>query len=124
MPTGKINLVYTLIFLALLCTAIGASYYKYVVLRDFESVFYIPCQEGEKDCFSNTYDCKEGDDTASCAFVYKAVIVNQSILDTACKSDNGECLTEICTNSPDQCKTIMCTDPQKNHYQLSDECAG
>lgn len=124
MLTGKINLIYTLIFLTLLCTAIGASYYKYVVLRDFESIFYIPCEEGEENCFINTADCAEGADIAECSFVYKVIVINQSILDDTCKPDDGECLNEICLKSAEQCTTIRCTAPKASHYQLLDECSG
>ena len=124
MNTRKINVALILVFLALLVVAIAASYYKYVVLRDFESVFYIPCEEEEEGCFVNTYDCEEGMDLADCGYIYKALIVNQGLLDASCTPDDGECLAEVCTNAPDQCKTVYCEDTAASHYQLSDECSG
>jgi hypothetical protein len=123
MTPRRINIALALVFLALLCTAIAASYYKYVVLRDFESVFYVPCEEGEEGCFISLYDCEEGDDVADCAYVYKALIVNQGLLDDACVPDDGECLAAICSDSPEQCQTVSCNDPTASHYQLYDECA-
>lgn len=102
--------------------SLGASFYKYVVLSDYESLFYIACEEGESDCFYTLAYCEADMDPEECAYTYKVYAVKQNTLDNNCEVDEGECLEEICSDA-DQCKIIYCTSPNALNYELFDECA-
>lgn len=114
---------YLLTFFILLAGSIviGASYYKFVVLRDFETVFYTDCDEGETGCFINNDDCVSGESELDCAHKYKAYVVKQSDIDSVCTSDDGECLLEICSVK-NACEVINCKSSNASVYGITDEC--
>jgi len=52
--------------LALLVISVAASYYKFVVLGAYETLFYVECGEGEEGCFSTLAYCEEGQSEEEC----------------------------------------------------------
>ena len=101
--------------------AASASFYRYVVLGDFESVFYISCDENYSACFKNTNACTENDPESECAYYYKAYVINQGHLDTECTSDDGDCLKTFCEKS-NSCSEVTCDSNEAAYYNLTDNC--
>ncbi len=122
MKEGLLKRIILVAFLLLLTVSIAASYYKYVVLGAYETLFYVECGEGEEGCFSTLAYCEEGQSEEDCAYIYKVYVVEQNTLDSMCQVDEGECLEQICSEAG-PCKTLYCTDQTAANYGIFDECS-
>lgn len=109
-----------LLLVALIVVAVSASYYKYVVLADFTTIFYSECDPTSEICFISTYSCEE-EQTPECLYHYKIYAVNQNKIDDICDIDDGSCLEEFCSTG--ECTTLYCGDPEAANYTLQDECS-
>ncbi len=95
----------TSVFAALLCVSVAAAAYRYIYVQDFTSIYFIPCDKTNGACFIDYEGCKETD-LLDCA--YSAVVVKANHL--RCTNDEGECLTEFCSNTPEQCIYVTAND--------------
>ncbi len=122
MPKKLYEKVFLTFFAVLLVVPISASYYKYVVLGAYETLFYIECSEDEEGCFSTLAYCEEGQSEEECSYIYKVYVVEQNTIDSMCQVDEGECLEQICSDG-ESCKTLYCTDSSASKYGILDECS-
>jgi len=113
-----------LIFITALVTlTVAASFYKYVIKADFNSLFFLDCNPEQETCFLDDSSCDLNQYKTDCVAYYKVVAVAQGIIDTVCvENDDGTCIETFCSNE-NACKNIQCGSFLSNRYKLTDQCS-
>ena len=113
--------LYALILVTLISVSFSASYYKYVILADFETIFYTECDPDTESCFVSDDSCTGDEPGENCVEYFKAVIVDQGEIDSMCTDWDTGCLQSFCTSA--HCKTITCEDSRAEYYKISNACS-
>ena len=116
------NNISILFLLVLLVLTVSTSYYKFIVLGDFNSLFYVTCTGDTTECYVNTDSCAEGDDISECGYYYEAYVINQGEIDNVCTPDDGSCVKSFCSNSG-LCTIVVCDSDKSSYYGLTDSCS-
>ena len=106
--------------LVLIVLTFCSGFYKYYILKDFNSVFLVECKESDTNFFQNFDACENEQSLGDCVFSYKAYKINQGSL-ISCTPDDGSCVIDVCTTTK-KCKIIDCLSAIADDLELYDEC--
>jgi hypothetical protein len=123
---GKGSKILLVAFVFLIVLAVSASYYKFVVLRDFVIEAQVDCDPTSESCF--VWECDPGiedectgieeDDT----WYYKIAHRNAKNI-PLCNTDDETCLPFTCPDEGEaQCDEILCSETTLIKYNLEGAC--
>ena len=107
------------VFVVALIISVGATYYRYVVKRDYiifahvecdpkvESCFYIPCEEGDIECVPADIE-------------YYKKINKKAFNIKLCDSENPDCKPLVCQPNEADCEIISCS---ADNVEEGEECS-
>ncbi len=97
------------VFVIALILSVGATYYRYVIKRDYiifahapcdpktESCFYVPCEEGDTECIPADIE-------------YYKKINKKAFNIELCDSESPDCKPLVCKDGEKDCKIASCTE--------------
>jgi hypothetical protein len=102
------------VFVIALIISVGATYYRYVVKRDYIIFAHAPCDPKIESCFY--YECEEGD--AECEIEYYKKIEKKAFNIELCDSENPDCQPLVCEPNEADCEITSCTEENVEDGEL------
>jgi hypothetical protein len=97
------------VFVGALIISVGATYYRYVVKRDYIIFAHAPCDPEMESCFY--YPCEEGDTECSPADVEYYKKINKKAYNIElCDSESPDCQPLVCQENEADCEIISCSE--------------
>ncbi|MFM2374142.1 MAG: hypothetical protein RLZZ234_137 [Candidatus Parcubacteria bacterium] len=107
--------------------ATTSTFYKYAMLRDYTTVFYVPCDPGISSCFTDTSACDVVADGACESFFAIANVSGR--IESHCNPDDGSCLVALCAENAEienpqvQCEQIFCSEESLAKLEIDSSCS-
>jgi hypothetical protein len=99
----------------LLIGLILASYYRFMVLRDYYVAYEVSCDPHTQDCFIG---CE--DDACEVSYSYALIERKASVVYDLCGNDIIDCIkADFCMDDEPECNVTMCT-PEVEECAISD----
>ncbi|QQS61463.1 MAG: hypothetical protein IPN70_00810 [Candidatus Moraniibacteriota bacterium] len=121
----KKSKILLIVFLVGVAISLGATYTKYILLKDYTIQMHLPCDPSLESCF--VYECEEGEENCILSedgreLQYYKLINKKAYAFPSCEDDSVEsCDEEIkCEMEEKDCEVLFC---QEEESSQKEECS-
>jgi hypothetical protein len=97
-----------IVLILLLIASVGATFYRYMIQKDYLIFAHVECNPQEESCFY--YPCEEGDSECDpTAIEYYKKITKKAFNIEICNTEDEDCNPLVCKNGEKDCEITTCT---------------